>query len=402
MRGHVEAKDQDALYYPYIHFRDPEWVKRTLLIFPHLVRMVPANFVPRDRFEIFEYLRAEGRRGPLIRNANMDTTGVLSAQKALKQRIEKDLNTNPRVFLRRYGAEAAARSRKPGSFGFQMHEGKVVSELLEWLKEKRLAWVPGDPEFAGYVEVHPTLGSAIMSTLAIACAQDDGLEIVADPSDGQLHRCVAEQRMEDVYDTWLNWRRKKKPELVLKEAEPTGECLLEVIVFQYADVSRVTPSALAELNEEWEALAALRAALQKLAGYIPVAVNPGRLQEYLEDKAATAIREWESNKANMASFKRKFFDVNVFKPEEAFMKKLTEKALIAEGMTVAGPPLIAGLTSGSVLAAGAGLGIGLLFHALSSWQKIKSSERDSPYRYLTMMEKAGVVFTLSSQQRLAI
>lgn len=400
MGDHRTAKDQDALYYPYIHIRDPEWLKRTLLVFPHLVRMVPPKFAPRDSLEIFQYLREEGRRGPLIRNADMDTSGVRRAQRTLKRRIEEDFEANPQMFRRKFGEAAAARVREPDSFGFQMHEGKVALDLIESLKEKKLAW-QRDPEFDGYVELHPRLGSAIMSTLAIACAQDDGLEVVADPSEGRLHRCVAEQRMEDVYDAWINQRPKKRAKSVPKRADPVGECLIEVIVFQHADVSRVTPAALAEMNKEWEALADLREALEKLAGHVPATANPDRLQEYLKDKAATALRQWESNKANMASFKRKFFGDNVFKPEEDFMKKLAEKAWSAEGMTVAGTPLIAGLTSGSLLAAGAGLGIGLLFHALSSWQKLKSTEKNSPYRYLTMMEKAGVVFTLSSQRSLA-
>jgi hypothetical protein len=118
--------------------------------------------------------------------------------------------------------------------------------------------------------------------------------------------------------------------------------------------------------------------------------------------AAVALRKWESEKANMKSFKQAFVGDNVFKPGEDFMKRLAEKSMGAEGMTVAGPPLIGGLTTGSLLMAGIGLGIGLLFHALSPWRKVESAEKNSPYRYLTMMDEAGVVFTLSSQRTLPI
>lgn len=279
-----------------------------------------------------------------------------------------------------------------------MHANKAAPEFMEWLIDQKLAWIPEDPEFLGYVEVHPTLGSAIMSTLAIACAQDEGLEIVADPSEGRLHRCLVEQRVEGVYDDLL----KGEAAAGSKPVEPSGEGLLEVIVFQYADVSRVTPSALAELNKEWEALGALRAALQELAGYVPAAANPDRLKEYLRDKAADALRKWESDKANMKSFKRAFLGDGAFKPGEEFMKKITEKTLSTEGVTIAAPALVGGLTTGSFLIAGLGLGIGLIFHALSSWRKAELAEKNSPYRYLTMMEKAGVVFTLSSQRMLSI
>ena len=122
----------------------------------------------------------------------------------------------------------------------------------------------------------------------------------------------------------------------------------------------------------------------------------------MRDKAADALRKWESDKANMKSFKRAFLGDGAFKPGEEFMKKITEKTLSTEGVTIAAPALVGGLTTGSFLIAGLGLGIGLIFHALSSWRKAELAEKNSPYRYLTMMEKAGVVFTLSSQRMLSI
>ena len=39
-----EIKDADGLYYPYINIRDDTWLKTSLPYFPHVVRMVPANY----------------------------------------------------------------------------------------------------------------------------------------------------------------------------------------------------------------------------------------------------------------------------------------------------------------------------------------------------------------------
>jgi hypothetical protein len=33
----------DALNYPYIRIRDVDWLKRSLLVFPHIVRMTPGS-----------------------------------------------------------------------------------------------------------------------------------------------------------------------------------------------------------------------------------------------------------------------------------------------------------------------------------------------------------------------
>ena len=40
------ALDRDALYYPFIHITDVNWLKATLLCFPRVRRMVPQSYVP--------------------------------------------------------------------------------------------------------------------------------------------------------------------------------------------------------------------------------------------------------------------------------------------------------------------------------------------------------------------
>jgi len=42
------AVDRDALYYPFIHITDVNWLKATLLCFPGVRRMVPESYVPTD------------------------------------------------------------------------------------------------------------------------------------------------------------------------------------------------------------------------------------------------------------------------------------------------------------------------------------------------------------------
>jgi hypothetical protein len=36
----IAALDRDSLYYPYIRIRDVNWLKATLLYFPHVRRIV--------------------------------------------------------------------------------------------------------------------------------------------------------------------------------------------------------------------------------------------------------------------------------------------------------------------------------------------------------------------------
>ena len=79
MEIHLTVTDADALNYPYIRVREVEWLKRTLLIFPHVVRMVPENDPPEDSPEIKEFCRLTGRRGPLLRPVDIYSAPVLAA-----------------------------------------------------------------------------------------------------------------------------------------------------------------------------------------------------------------------------------------------------------------------------------------------------------------------------------
>src|SRR5258708_18114780 len=98
-------KERDALYYPYVHIRDVNWLKRTLLIFPHIVRMVPRNFTPDDKLEIRKFASLTGAGDqPLLRQADLTTESVAEAHGALLKRIQKDVEDDP-IFLQRYNKD---------------------------------------------------------------------------------------------------------------------------------------------------------------------------------------------------------------------------------------------------------------------------------------------------------
>jgi hypothetical protein len=48
----VQVHDVDALNYPYTRIRSADWLKRTLLIFAHVVRMSPSSNAPSDDPEV--------------------------------------------------------------------------------------------------------------------------------------------------------------------------------------------------------------------------------------------------------------------------------------------------------------------------------------------------------------
>jgi hypothetical protein len=292
-------KERDALYYPYVHIRDVNWLKRTLLIFPHVVRMVPRNYLSDDKPEVGQFANLTGARDqPLLRQADLTTESVAGAQAVLLKQIQQDVEDDP-SFLQRYNKDTTNRERRQGDPGFQMYPDKVSQSLFHYLEQHGLAWEPNYTHGPIYRELHPTIGEAVMSTVAIACAKDEGLDIVTEESQSKLSHCLAMKDINAVNSSWIHAAR---PVATGRAKTATGRHLLEIIVYQHCDPSKLTADNLSKLSHEREALAALHEDLQKLASQIPDDIESDKnLQERLEDSTQEALKKWKQNRANLSA-----------------------------------------------------------------------------------------------------
>jgi hypothetical protein len=186
--GAEQILHRDALYYPYIHIRSVDWLKRALLIFPHVARIMPRDYFPRDERDVLEFERTSGRWGaPLLRQADLTSRGVREAQLTLLKLLSNDCQNDP-SFLARYGSRSRFDNRSPNEF--YLHTNKPLYELTVFLRENDLMWLAERATNSGDTVVHPIVGEIIMSTIAMACAQDEGFDVVTD--DGQVHRDIRE------------------------------------------------------------------------------------------------------------------------------------------------------------------------------------------------------------------
>jgi hypothetical protein len=105
----------------------------------------------------------------------------------------------------------------------------------------------------------------------------------------------------------------------------------------------------------------------------------------------------------MSHYWRVFFGEGITEPGEKFLEKAAETLLeggekaAVGAATGAATHAVAGAAAGgmmvsSLIGAGAGLAIGILVHAGKAYYRMVREEKESPYRYLTLMESAGVVF----------
>jgi hypothetical protein len=402
------ALDVDALNYPYFRIRDVEWLKRTLLVFPHVVRIAPSYGVQEDSPEVAAFLRLEGRRGPLLRNVDLENSNIWKDQLELKARIADALSADRAGFLEKYGRVAtldnATLVRESISLWndrlanrtFQLHGEKVLAELREFLFKNDLAWSPTHPHGTGYVEMHPRLGEAVLATLAFACARNEGLRLVTEFP--QIYGRTIHRSKEEIFQSCLDlgpaaWET--------NESSEAPADLAEFVVYHRCDVSKLTPESLLALNMEWEAIGAFKDSLEKLAAEIPREIeSPNALRERLAEKADTMFARWREDNKNWSQRLKGLFSGDVDDAAKT-LEKLVEKGFGESHVAGAAAGAAGGILGGSLtyhalLGAGAGLAVALVVRTGKNILGEKKKRREDPLRYLTMLEKAGVSYVASN------
>jgi hypothetical protein len=373
--------DADALNYPYIEIENIDWLKRTLLLFPHVLRITPFDDVPTDSEELIEFREAVGRRGPLLQRADVYSRDVYEAQRQLIAALTQRLNEDPKGFISRFGRPAARRAADLAG-SRRIYPAKLLGDLSHYLRESRLAWpsASGDPT---YFELHPVLGEAVMATIALSCAQENGLSLVTEFPEAHSH--VLGLKSEEILPTLFDGKPATHNRDLADEAA-------QFIVFQRCNPERLTVRALAALSHERDALLDFRAALERAVSGVPAGMtNSRRREQYLRDVASDVERNWRREQANMSSHVRAMFGGKALQEPGKLLSQIAEKAATpAAAGTASG--LVGTLTMGGLVGATAGFAIAMLTYSVESTLAVRKGARESRFRYLTMMEKSGVSF----------
>jgi hypothetical protein len=369
-------KNNGALYYPYTRFRNETWLKSTLLVFPKIYRMIPLDFDPGDSSEIRKLYESQ-----LVDHANLFSPGVVNSLNTLLANIKTDLARDA-GFRNRFSKEAADRRKHSDGdpFGYQIHS-KKAADLLRELKRDGLAWDPDMPDGDHYIEMHPDIGEAIMSSIAVACALDEGIDIVAD--DAPVHDCVLRNAEDEIYRELI-----ARPKSIVPQTFSADRSKIELLVFQQFDLSKLSAENIVRLREERAPLDRFRAQMVELAESIKSMRDQERFEKRLKEKVDQTLSEWQTSKSKPSTILKEIFTGGE-KPAGDFLKKIAEQAA-GPGVTGA---IVGGLGTGALLGAAAGLGVALVIHAASTVRAVRDREKNSPYRFLTLLQNSGVAFS---------
>jgi hypothetical protein len=413
------AADTDALNYPYIRIRSADWLKRTLLIFPHVVRMTPNLHAPADDPDVQQFCERYGRRGPLLRSAQLWEPHVRSAQEELIEQLEAFQYERGAGLFKRFGqhcrnelgkAQTAGHltvweRRLPGHYpSFQIHRHKMLPKLVEYLQSRRLAWEPYSNYSHGsdYLEMNPVLGEAVMATLAVACAENEGLSVVTEFP--KLHGNLIGIPRDKILAACLDGPT--------SSGRTSYQQVAEFLVYRRCNVDDLTAERIAALKSERDLLAKFREKLEVLAATLPPTIHSEQTTEQrLNDLLSDMFDEWQADQNNLSNFARRVFGEGALKEPGQLIQKLVEAATNRENLKPAAAAAgaagavathVGGLTTGIATASAAGFVVAILFHSASAFQSTVKTARESPLRYLTTLQNEGVSFSMTRDLRSAV
>jgi hypothetical protein len=366
-----------ALYYPYIHFKDEGWLKLAALYWDRLARIVPHDYTTHDSTTVQAL-------GGFVRTVRPDWVqpGFGAAFVDFIAAYAPKLQPQYAVALRDHWPwlpEAQRPPRAGGGSGTDLRLGYIYDEKLD-PDLRRLLCDTGlactDTRDERWVGMHPRLAWVYMTALAEQIAGERGLRPLTDET--RDHVAVSSLSPERLAQTLLDTTP-------LVGAAATGsevEAVLVSVAFQ-----AVVPKHLASLDvdkilafrdkypQERALFQQATADLLKSRAWLQQISDPRVLEERLRDEVD---KHWA---ARLAELRSKLEEVGI----ETMLGCFNLKAMLPAG--VAGAAAAMALPLNPIAAGAAGVALGAI---PVLWDKRKAAQaalKTSPLSYLYRMEQ---------------
>ena len=298
-------EERAALYYPYIHIRSENWLKSAILAFQKVNRIVPFLFTLADDEIIHPYSVLTGPdKRPLLDEARIHTERVEQAQKYLFEHLKE----HEAALLERYTEDCTPEEYRKGEKAFQLHRLKILNpEFSDWLLNKKLAWNAQEFEERDkfhWFTVHPRLGAAIMSVLALAIAKQDGLNVVT-PS-ARAHQTLLANSEKHVLAKLLEMPISPDDEL---REDVTVQELCQVVLATGFDLTRLKPEDIRDMvMQGGRELRKFYGNLGGFAANIPADLDDQERARRLGAKAEEVLEDWRACTEKLPQLKQAIKD----------------------------------------------------------------------------------------------
>jgi hypothetical protein len=240
-----------------------------------------------------------------------------------------------------------------------------------FLEQNKLAWpVQNGANASNWLAMHPKFGSAIMSTLAIAIARNEGLGIVT--SNPDIHNTLIAERESDVMNVMLDLPRNTDT----VPADDLSDDLAQLVFTTQFDLSSLTATDIKTLIEEKKDLAQFRTRVTQIVSDIPAGIGLSERVRRLEMKKKDVLNEWDQYRSVLPKFAK---DALAETSVDESVKKAAEH--LPEFIKLAGPAAV-GKLSASVIGGGPGFALAVVAGAgLKMWRA-----KDSSLRFLSRID----------------
>ena len=178
-----------ALYYPYIHLTNKNWLKHAFLFWDKISRIVPSSFEPQDSEEIIrirqetDFINDYHPDRWVINNTFRNFVEYLFHNHAFRELQHYYLGRHHhRHFDLEYKEMFRYMRNKTMSNGSYIHIEKIDPKLVEILLEIGLA-VPGENKWSSWIKIDNEIGALYMTYLAKSISKEKSIPIVTDTTD---------------------------------------------------------------------------------------------------------------------------------------------------------------------------------------------------------------------------
>ncbi|MCF6297833.1 MAG: DUF6236 family protein [Flavobacteriaceae bacterium] len=179
-----------ALYYPYIHLTNKNWLKHAFLFWDKISRIVPSSFEPQDDEDI---IRIRQETNFLIdyhpdKWVINDTFRNFAEYLTHNSRMIRDLRhfEHRHHFDKEYKEMFIYMQNRTMLNGTYIHIEKIQPDLAETLYVMGLA-IPGKHEWSSWIKIDNEIGALYMTYLAKSISKEKSIPIVTDTSDYYLN-----------------------------------------------------------------------------------------------------------------------------------------------------------------------------------------------------------------------